>query len=187
MSIVVIGERSSASLVLSAILDYDVLCKEGVAATLKEETYTYTFELQSKYYTAQLQLLLNVLTDDSSEVLKSLVHTSAESHPVEGLVYVTDDALLSEMTKTVLVRETNDLPDLNVKLLVSLKLKNSPELSDAERLSRLEWSLDHSFEHIEIDVNNLVEGWQEREKEGLPRWLEASTTVSTIFTLYMTF
>ena len=180
MSIEVIGTRSAASLVLSAILDYDVLCKEGVAATLNGETNTYTFELQSKYYTAELQLLLNVCADNSSEALKSLVHTTAEPHPIEGLIYVTDGALLSEVTKTALVRETNGLPDLNVKLLVSLKLDNSPELSDAERLSRLEWSLDHNFEHIEIDVNNLVEGWQEREKEGLPRWVESSFTTPTI-------
>ena len=155
---------------LSAILNYDILCDGGVAATLNEETCSYSFALHSKYYTAQLQLLLNVLADDNTEALKSLIQSSAESHRVEGLIYVTNGAVLSEVTKSsLLVRETNDLPDLNVKLLVSIKLNDSPELSDAERMSRLEWSLDHNFEHIEIDVNNLVEGWQEREKEGLPR------------------
>lgn len=37
----------------------------------------------------------------------------------------------------------------------------------------MEWALDHGFEYIEIDQNNIIDTWNEREKDGLPRLMEA--------------
>ena len=71
-------------------------------------------------------------------------------------------------------------------------------MSDDERMKRVLWALDSGFEHIEIDEKKLLEGdiflcitsglsitltfrfksillpgWQNREKDGLPRLMEA--------------
>jgi hypothetical protein len=40
----------------------------------------------------------------------------------------------------------------------------------------MEWSLDHGYECIQLDAVNPVCGWQDREKEGLPRIMEAFQT-----------
>jgi hypothetical protein len=40
----------------------------------------------------------------------------------------------------------------------------------------MEWSLDHGYECIQLDAETPVFGWQDREKEGLPRIMEAFQT-----------
>lgn len=37
----------------------------------------------------------------------------------------------------------------------------------------MDWCLDHGFEYVPIIRNKPVENWQSREKDGLPRLMEA--------------
>jgi hypothetical protein len=102
----------------------------------------------------------------------------------EGLIVIIPfEKNLDGIYKQRLENLIHDSPDLSAKLLISLKHDgHHDELDQEERLIRTQWSLDFGYEHIEIDVENITQGWQDREKEGLPRLMEAlhSNTWSTM-------
>jgi hypothetical protein len=180
MSIIVAGSASRKAL-LAGILQYDKLCATSDAATLHESSIKsidadgqpIIFNLNSKYYDARLKFLIG--RDDELDGWKPLLQSSDSEFPVEGIIYVTDSIQMTESTlsESAVTVTSDNQSELDVKLLVHWKSSGSPDLDDAERTSRFEWSLDHGFEFIEIDATNVTHGWENREKEGLPRLIEA--------------
>lgn len=66
--------------------------------------------------------------------------------------------------------------NVDIKLLVVLKNDENTSCVDNLRGPRVMWTLDHSFEYIEIDMSSPAKGYAEREKDGLPRLMEALHT-----------
>ena len=179
MSIVIAGCVSRSAL-LTGILEYDELCATSDATSTNASCTdrvidtngpSIMFNLHSKYYDAQLKVMLG--HDDDIGGWKPLLQSSDPEFPVEGFIYITDSPQLKESTLSGLAVTLDHQSGLDVKLLVHWKANGSLELDDAERTSRFEWSLNHGFEFIEIDATNVTQGWKNREKEGLPRLIEA--------------
>lgn len=66
--------------------------------------------------------------------------------------------------------------NVDIKLLVVLKDSKNETVVDSLRGDRVMWTLDHSFEYVEVDTTAPVKGYDEREKDGLPRVMEALHT-----------
>lgn len=55
--------------------------------------------------------------------------------------------------------------------------KLSIESAQTDRVAQvLEWCIQNSFEYVEIDLTDPVHGWSHREKDGVPRVMEALTS-----------
>eukprot|EP01041_Mallomonas_annulata_P007077 gene7077-14391_t len=116
---------------------------------------------ETKYYTADcktviFELGLPNLSPLSPEILERL------------------ECCILLPSKDVVVDEELQKLDIEVELQFLITLtEGSDKISSTLREERILWTINHNFEHIEIDTSNLLSGWEEREKEGLPRLIEA--------------
>jgi hypothetical protein len=190
MSIVFYGKSTDLNALIPSVINYDMLCNDTtgkvIISQIKDCDYSIATEsnrvinIITKYFTAKLHAC--IVTEPEEEIDRNLSNDAMGS--AEGFVVVLPfEKNLDESCKRRLENLTLDSQDLSVKLLISLKHDgHHDELDQDERLNRIQWSLDFGYEHIEIDVVNITDGWQDREKEGLPRLMEAlhSNTWSTM-------
>jgi len=170
------GESSSdIDLVTHCMLNYESLCLkaaegtvEGVPSFVRDESSSSkVLSIRTKYYTADLEISLNSLADESGGNLTEgcecciLVLSSVEENVSSKVASIGLQAL-----------EAN----VDIKLLVVLKDADNATSVDNFRGERIMWTLDHSFEYIEIEKASPVVGYDEREKDGLPRLMEALHT-----------
>jgi len=177
--VVVAGSACCTGLVVQGIAQYDDLCNgaaqlggaNAYASSVAAEA-AVTVDLHAKYYDAAVAFKPCSDTSDGNGWDAQLRAADVAS-PVEGLIFVTDSDVLVDATKACLADAAGAASRLNVKLLVHVQWSGAAELSDAERLARTEWCLDHGFELVEVDAADPVRNWKDREKEGLPRLVEA--------------
>ncbi len=66
------------------------------------------------------------------------------------------------------IEDKGSIEDIPVRILLSPQRSNQ-----SAKETYINWSLDNGFEYIEIDPENIHIGWEDREKEGFPRFIEA--------------
>lgn len=183
MSLLVVGSGSARQL-LSWLEHYDEICKHPGDAHRFQPVDNYCLEsynLSTKYYDANLRVTAFDLDDSNAEVIKE------ETFKKEGLVIAVDASCLIECDQSSLLsllalgESAGTSDSIAVRILLEMKASTNSE-DTGSRNNLLEWSLDHSFEYIAIDPSRLAETCDSREKDGLPRLIEAlqSTMWSTI-------
>jgi hypothetical protein len=190
MSIVFYGQSTDLNALIPNVINYDMLCNDTTEKVISSQLRDCNYNLEThlnpildiitKYFTAKLHVCRIVESEEkrdsnmSNDIMRS----------TEGLIIIIPfEKNLDGIYKQRLENLIHDSQDLSVKLLISLKHDgHHDELDQEERLIRTQWSLDFGYEHIGIDVENITQGWQDREKEGLPRLMEAlhSNTWSTM-------
>lgn len=193
MSIVFYGKSTDLNALIPNVINYDTLCNDTtekvISSQLRDRNHNIDTELTpiidiiTKYFTAKLRVCRIV---ESEEKIDSKVSNDV-MRSTEGLVIIIPfEKNLDGIHKQRLESLIHDSQGLSVKLLISLKHDgHHDELDQEERLIRTQWSLDFGYEHIEVEVENITRGWQDREKEGLPRLMEAlhSNTWSTMIAI----
>lgn len=96
---------------------------------------------------------------------------------VEGVILITtydktEDEELGFWNKVNEISETYNRENIQFRALVILN-SNENSINEAKREKYFMWTLDNSFELIDIDMSKLLETCNDREKEGLPRLVEA--------------
>jgi hypothetical protein len=147
--------------------------------------------LSTKYYTAALEISpfeidskATSLPQPAAEILASAVANQGEGiilimppsqTPSPTTACPNDHGEVEGLSKTLLLqigKEAAEIDAFAMKLLVQLIGDGFPMASKVTEESTL-WAVDHGFEYVEVDESHLVQGWQEREKDGLPRLMEA--------------
>ena len=182
-TVFVAGSASCTSLVVQGIARYDGLCngQSKVGSGVSEHAsgaLPVTVDLHAKYYDAAVTFV----PCRNSDGWKVQLHAADAESPVEGLIFATDGDVMGDAIKVLLADAAGASSRLHIKLLVHVQWGGAAELADAERLAWTEWCLDNGFELIEVVAADPVRGWRDREKEGLPRLIEAlhSTMWSTM-------
>ena len=99
-------------------------------------------------------------------------HAGGDESPVGAHLAVLSSAAANE-TNSLPESESTD-ESIPVRLLVVVRQASDPELSDEARYACAVWALEHSCEFVYVDATaDLVSTWNEREKDGLPRVVEA--------------
>ena len=96
---------------------------------------------------------------------------------VEGVILITtydktEDEELGFWNKVNEISETYNRENIQFRALVILN-SNENSIIEAKREKYFIWTLDNGFELIDIDMSKLLETCNDREKEGLPRLVEA--------------
>ena len=112
---------------------------------------TQTLNLKTKYYDINIPLLRAL--DENSEA-----------------VIIIDSASIDKSNYSKLLEKHEQLM---VRLYVKIVDTVENDLDISEDMSDLEWCIDHEMELITINSSNLYETWNEREKEGIARLIEA--------------
>jgi len=131
------------------------------------------FFLETKYYTVKVNtshIHFGDLLSSSSNIL---------SPPFDTMVVINPNIdHLKEISQFL----TIDKFDFKTKLLVRIEhksdLSNRTEVESIEHFESkytqlLEWSVDNGFELIVVNLNSPFDSWDCREKDGLPRLMEA--------------
>ncbi|KAG5186877.1 hypothetical protein JKP88DRAFT_348069 [Tribonema minus] len=146
----------------------------------------HAWPLHTKYYSTQIRFWEQRELPSISAVHEDgAIHAAAGEHGVEGIIAVfdvtQDDAFES-------VREWGTFCDerdaLALRLLVASKASHLRKLqmadlfADGDEMERrrevyIHWCLDHGFEYIEANCCRPDLGGDTREKEGVPRVVEA--------------
>ena len=152
-------------------------------------------EVDTKYFTASLVFKTLEMLDSVEKITSSPVFANQANGALEGCILVCSYADQAKTFETCVrfghvrdaMREEGQ-DDVVEKLQVVLYVKggkNSKDYNndnntdndtemDASRQQYFMWSIHNSYEFIEIDLSeDLSQGWGEREKEGLPRLIEA--------------
>eukprot|EP01032_Pedospumella_encystans_P028288 gene28288-31949_t len=154
MSLIVNGESSLIKKLSLLLTNYKALC---VNESLNEEADTRTLNLVTKYYSANVTLDLLAFDASDESVLDN----------AEGYILVPSEGDLS-LPKYALSRAAVEA-DTGLRILVALS--EGSEVN--HRPSYEAWALENSFEYVEINILDPVKDFQEREKSGLPRLIEA--------------
>jgi hypothetical protein len=118
--------------------------------------------LETKYYKAVVGLVYH----EGEAGIESISNLGAH------IAVISSASVLKSVSGTFVVPEPVD-DSASVRLLVVIKQERAEELSDEARYNCTLWALERSCELIEIDMGNLLRTLDEREKEGLPRVIEA--------------
>eukprot|EP01032_Pedospumella_encystans_P023156 gene23156-26218_t len=154
MSLIVNGESSLIEKLSLLLTNYKALC---VNESLDEEKNTRILNLVTKYYSAIVTLDLLAFDASDESVLDN----------AEGYILVPSEGDLS-LPKYALSRAAVEV-DTGLRILVALT-----EGSEVKHRPSYEaWALENSFEYVEINILDPVKDFQEREKSGLPRLIEA--------------
>mmetsp|Transcript_11182 Transcript_11182/g.17026 ORF Transcript_11182/g.17026 Transcript_11182/m.17026 type:complete len:324 (+) Transcript_11182:34-1005(+) len=170
-SILIFGCEPHIKTVTSGILQYDELCAGSLDTdyilrphTGDSQSDNITFSIANKYFDADL--ILSLQSSHTSEEYRDIV-SQAEC----CILTAPHDEVIDDSISTVSSHAVEN--GIDVRMFVAIKDKDNGETVERHRHERLMWSLDNGFEYLEIDVSNPVEGHQLREKEGLPRLMEA--------------
>lgn len=192
MSILILGDNSvSVKQLLKHIVTYDDICTGtdscrsiDIVDNDNGLSIIDNHSISNKYYNANLTLY-------GYTVVNAAATTDIATISYEGLILVIPyemrsdgDKLLWNNIRTI-GEESSSNELVSLRLLVvywSNSNQELPEEAEALRDQRLAWSLANAFEYVEVDADDLCKTWQDREKDGLPRIIEAiqSTSWSTI-------
>jgi len=127
-------------------------------ATLEEGS---SMVLETKYYKATVSVECGMAGGDES--------------PVGAHLAVSSSAAANESAGSFSLPESESTDEsIPVRLLVVVRRACDPELSDEARYACAVWALEHSCEFVYVDTTaDLVSTWNDREKDGLPRVVEA--------------
>lgn len=134
---------------------FERLTREGaLAASLGD---CNSLVLETKYYRATV----------------AIEYGSGEGSEVGAHLEVLSASAANESPAALPLPAPADDDAVPVRLLVVTKRTDEAPLSEEARYACAVWALEHSSEFIDIDLDSLTETWNEREKEGLPRLVEA--------------
>lgn len=182
------GDGVHVARVVSMLTSYDALCKDNSIALPSSSESLGTggggipFHLSTKYYNAELEIFPLVVESSSKTLSSSVTDMLAVASEGEGIILVlppptegTEGNEMDALTKLPLMQvgcEAANMDALAIKVLVRL-YNNNALVSQKATESSILWTIDNGYEYIEVNESNLTQGWQEREKEGLPRLMEA--------------
>ena len=184
MSLVVVGSGSVRQL-LAWLERYDEICNHPVGVTnCFEPNDSYclqSYRLSTKYYDAIVRVVGFDLNDSNVGVIREEIASS------EGLVIVVDKSCVIEGDQSALAsllalgESTDTSESMAIRLLLEIAVDDDVKESESTN-GLLVWSLDNAFEYISVDPSRLTETCNLREKDGLPRLVEAlqSTMWSTL-------
>lgn len=153
--ILVLGS-SEASLLGKLICGFDrLVAGEASVAELEESS---SVVLQTKYYKATVGLVYTQGDEQIGAIITALPSSGAS---VEEFISRSADQS-SEADDSVPVR-----------LLAVVRQAGQESLTEEERYKCALWALDHGYELVDIDLEAVIATHDEREKEGLPRLIEA--------------
>jgi Alpha and gamma adaptin binding protein p34 len=154
-TILVLGKpRELAQLVGRLVCGFDKLIAGG--ADIAELVELNSVVLQTKYYKATVELAYSRQDAQQPGAVITVLPSCGAS--VDELIASNDE------------EEASDCP---IQLLAVVKQAGQDSLTEEERYKCSVWALDHSCEFVEIDMENVTATHDEREKEGLPRLIEA--------------
>jgi len=155
--ILVRGSATESLLVGKLVCGFDrLVAGEASVAELEESS---SVVLQTKYYKATVGLVYNRQGDEQLGAIITVLPSHGAS--VEELVSSSADQN-SEADDSVPIR-----------LLAVVRQAGQDSLKEGERYKCALWALDHGYELVDIDLETVTATHDEREKEGLPRLIEA--------------
>lgn len=167
------GKESDVCIISSFVYGYKDICegnKPPSANYIKcfSDLRKMSLRFNTKYYTADCDSTLLYFEDSnfiqiSNDAIKN----------IESLIIVLSNQLSVEKQLLELTDKVKD-QTIDLKFLILLQtISGDDSCQSSRRKQWFEWSLDNGYEFIEIDPENAVQGWEDREKEGLPRLMEA--------------
>jgi hypothetical protein len=170
-----VGALERSWRILQLLISYETMttCDTNISEWLAQVDSSYDASIPShqllienKYYTAQLSAHLfpsswNPSTDDDLEY--------------EAIVIIEDDvAVESDPFKEI----GGYVSDRSLALCVRIFYQEDEScLTDTARENLVLWSIDHGFEFIEVYNSSLFQDVKARDKNGLPRVMEALQSV----------
>ena len=141
-------------------------------------------EVDTKYFTASLVFKTFKLLESVEAVAASTVFANQANGAIEGSILVCSPADQTKTFETCVrfghIRDaiSKEGQEESERLQVVLYIKDSEMKNDvdmdASRQQYFMWSIHNAYEFIEVDTfEDFCSGWEEREKEGLPRLIEA--------------
>lgn len=189
--VLVAGEASSSlSEVICLISNYKEYETAGSSSTSNDSQLPIIpvtmagLEVDTKYFKASLIFKSLELLDSLEAVNASPVFANQANGAIEGSILVCSSADQAKTCETcvrfghirdaITKEEQEDSERLRVVLYMKgCKMDNDIDM-DTSRQQYFMWAIDNAYEFIEIDTSeDLSKGWDEREKEGLPRLIEA--------------
>jgi len=165
--VLVVGPHEQTRAVQGYLTNYDALC-QGSSPTAEMDVLPSFMSLETKYYSARLDLFLCELERGGE---------AEELGGKEGYLMCLSVEMANNTASVVsrqeLFAKGEAAEDAGISIRILVILGRDVTLSEEARGAWINWSLDHGFELIEIDSSGLTDSWKEREKEGLPRLMEA--------------
>lgn len=166
-SLCIVGEDEGAVALASRLLSSfkDLMTTPDAAPTpLTDLTRAETLSLETKYYRASIAIRYEA--EEITSETGALVHVLTVARANEVMAIEGSDSR---------PRPTGGEAGSNVpvRLLVVIKDRGQAMLTEGARLGCMTWSLEHGFEFIDVDMEDLASTHLEREKDGLPRIIEA--------------
>ena len=136
----------------------------------------HSMELSTKYYVAALKIWPQCDAAAAATCVAAAAAGDEECGGLltsEGLLLVFDgDAEASFVAACAAWTGFVDASEVALRLCVALQ-PSSFESGEDQRAKRIEWCLDHGFEYVEVDSARPTAGYDDREKDGMPRVMEA--------------
>jgi hypothetical protein len=155
--ILVRGSATESLLVGKLVCGFDrLLAGEASVAELEESS---SVVLQTKYYKATVGLVYNRQGDEQLGAIITALPSLGAS--VEEFVSSSAD-------------QNSEADDcVPIRLLAVVRQAGQDSLKEGEKYKCALWALDHGYELVDIDLETVTATHDEREKEGLPRLIEA--------------
>jgi hypothetical protein len=175
--VIVCGTRKDTEFLVHKVVNYEALtagreCKAfgEVAVDCGNNDFSAKLSIQNKYFDADL-VCHGVSTKEEDDA-----HVDAAEYEGTIIVVPAEEQFLGSSKLATLGASCNETGH-EFKAFVLLKSDSTETDPALDNQSTMEWCLDHGFEYIEVDISDLIAGWQDREKDGLPRLMEAINSV----------
>ncbi len=181
-TLVIHGRRQDTLDFSSYLSHYHSHVLPGIQVPQLREEYnvTQTYKVDNKYFTADLDLH-HVFQDASLEVPSTI--TNCEGFIIVVSKQIAEDATSSTENDQASFTKKSIAVDESVAVRLLVVLSPSADAQSEEQCLSMQakeawmnWCFDHSFEFIEVQTGNeqaLQRTFNEREKDGLPRVIEA--------------
>mmetsp|Transcript_40930 Transcript_40930/g.46501 ORF Transcript_40930/g.46501 Transcript_40930/m.46501 type:complete len:306 (+) Transcript_40930:24-941(+) len=149
--------------------------KSNKIRTEQEQNNTEVLELENKYFMARIRLVIDGEKEEADDFSSSINDNKCKE---DGKILV-----FPSTTTTTSVFDGNDHKDNvdhNESLLLKLciicsfrKSESNTLVNEDEYSKRILWCLDRGYEYCEVDLSDTTSGFDDREKEGFARVIEA--------------
>lgn len=158
--VLVIGSLEDAKELTNYLANYENLCLKNQRTGCSQTSiinFPTTLTLKNKYFSAEICIYFCNFEDEEN---------NPKDTKYEGSVIITKSNIKYD---DMVLQKIKDITSEASVHIFAVFLKES----NIDKDQKFSWTLDNGYEYIEIDQSDITQGWQEREKDGLPRLMEA--------------